>query len=234
MRTKKHKKSPKKVWYFKFDIAAWIVDTRILTDTEKAVWIDLLAFMWKNTKDRGRWRGDWNDLSRMLGRDRLMLSCTVTSLKNKGICTVTEYPGEVVFIESSRMVNEAKSLTIKSNQNKRAYQNSVGDSVGDSAEHIHSYSYSNTKDKDMAELAFEKFWNAYPKKVAKVAAKKAYLKLAPDSDLEAQILKVISALVKTEGWIKDNGQYIPHASTFLNQRRFEDELALATRPEVVL
>ena len=28
---------------------------------------------------------------------------------------------------------------------------------------------------------------------------------------------------KTEDWMKDGGQYIPHAATWLNGRRWEDE-----------
>jgi len=34
----------------------------------------------------------------------------------------------------------------------------------------------------------------------------------------------LSRWSKSEQWTKDNGQYIPHAATWLNGRRWEDEL----------
>jgi hypothetical protein len=38
-----------------------------------------------------------------------------------------------------------------------------------------------------------------------------------------QILAVIEKLKQSEQWIRDNGQYIPHPSTWLNQGRWTDE-----------
>jgi hypothetical protein len=32
---------------------------------------------------------------------------------------------------------------------------------------------------------------------------------------------------KSQQWVKDNGQFIPHASTWLNGKRWEDELEAA-------
>ena len=38
------------------------------------------------------------------------------------------------------------------------------------------------------------------------------------------MLKAIEKQKGSEQWTKDNGQYIPHPSTWLNQSRWEDEL----------
>jgi len=71
---------------------------------------------------------------------------------------------------------------------------------------------------------FEEFWTDYPKKVGKGAAEKAWSKI---KGVEKQ--KIIDAL-KTqrnqEQWRKDNGQYIPHPATWLNQRRWEDDVGV--------
>lgn len=70
---------------------------------------------------------------------------------------------------------------------------------------------------------FDRFWMAYPRKVAKPAALAAFAKIAPD---EATLERMLAALAKqsrADGWLKDNGKFIPHPATWLNQRRWEDE-----------
>jgi len=68
---------------------------------------------------------------------------------------------------------------------------------------------------------FLDFWTAYPRKVGKGAALRAYQKIkAPRPGLN-QILASIKAHEKTEQW--KSKTLIPHPSTFLNERRWEDE-----------
>ena len=71
---------------------------------------------------------------------------------------------------------------------------------------------------------FQSFWSAYPNKKAKPAALKAFTKLKPDTALLDEMLKAIATQKQWAQWQKDNGQYIPMPSTWLNQRRWEDEL----------
>lgn len=69
---------------------------------------------------------------------------------------------------------------------------------------------------------FEKFWAAFPRKDAKVQAEKAFAKLCPNEQLLADILAGIKRAETSEQWRKDEGKFIPYASTWLNQRRWED------------
>lgn len=71
---------------------------------------------------------------------------------------------------------------------------------------------------------FDRFWKQYPKKVAKAAAEKAWRKLKATNDLEATILRAIDAHKATEKWQENGGAFIPHPASWLNQRRWEDEL----------
>lgn len=71
---------------------------------------------------------------------------------------------------------------------------------------------------------FQAFWSAYPNKKAKLAALKAFTKLKPDTALLDEMLKAIATQKQWAQWQKDNGQYIPMPTTWLNQRRWEDEL----------
>ncbi len=72
---------------------------------------------------------------------------------------------------------------------------------------------------------FELFWNAYPKKVGKDAAAKAFDKRKPDAALLAQMLAAVERQRGSEAWRKDGGQFIPNPATWLNQGRWMDECA---------
>lgn len=70
---------------------------------------------------------------------------------------------------------------------------------------------------------FEKFWVEWPRKVAKAEARKAWAQTARvRPDLET-VLKAIKAASATEQWMRSNGQFIPHAATWLRGERWEDE-----------
>jgi len=75
------------------------------------------------------------------------------------------------------------------------------------------------------EFGFAEFWSAYPKKDAKTTALASWLKLAPDDELRATIVAAVTAKAQTRDWLKDGGQYVPMASTYINQRRWEDQSA---------
>lgn len=67
---------------------------------------------------------------------------------------------------------------------------------------------------------FESFWKAYPRKVAKPAALKAWLQHKPDLQ---QVIYALKNQSQSPQWQKDGGQFIPHPATWLNQERWNDE-----------
>ncbi len=71
---------------------------------------------------------------------------------------------------------------------------------------------------------FEKFWSCYPKKKSKGIAEKVWLKIKPDEPLFEKIISTLEQLKMSEDWNKDNGKYIPHPSTWLNAKGWEDEV----------
>lgn len=74
------------------------------------------------------------------------------------------------------------------------------------------------------DVSFEKFWKAYPKKSGKGAAEKAWKKIKKPSETIELILTAIEWQRKSPQWTKENGQYIPNPATYINQRRWEDEI----------
>lgn len=69
---------------------------------------------------------------------------------------------------------------------------------------------------------FDSFWQAYPKKVAKPNALRAWKKIKP-GEVPA-ILASIEWHKKGEDWAALGGQFIPYPATFLRNRRWEDEV----------
>lgn len=80
-------------------------------------------------------------------------------------------------------------------------------------------------EKDSFSESFNDFWKAYPKKVSKTSALKAWNKLKPDDNLVREILSALEQQKKTAQWQKDDGQFIPYPTTWLNGRRWEDDLS---------
>lgn len=76
---------------------------------------------------------------------------------------------------------------------------------------------------------FEAFWAVYPRHVAKDAARKVWVKLAPDAALAEVIVARVQEHAASPQWRKDGGQFVPHARTWLNQRRWEDEMRQSPR-----
>jgi len=75
---------------------------------------------------------------------------------------------------------------------------------------------------------FDIFWEAYPRRIAKQNAIKAWNKIKPNQELLDKILKSLEVGKKSNDWTKDNGQFIPHPATWLNRGGWEDEFQEVT------
>ena len=71
------------------------------------------------------------------------------------------------------------------------------------------------------------FWPAYPRKVAKEAARKAAARLEREGVDLAEVMAGLEAARASDQWTRDGGRYVPHPATWLNGRRWEDEAIAA-------
>lgn len=69
--------------------------------------------------------------------------------------------------------------------------------------------------------AFDEFWAAYPKKKSKGQAERSFKKVAVPGSV---LLAAIEAQKKGADWLKEGGRFIPHPSTWLNAKGWEDEI----------
>lgn len=73
---------------------------------------------------------------------------------------------------------------------------------------------------------FDDFWKVYPRRVAKQNAQRSWKSLKPNDELVKRIVADVNRRLESE-WRGKDMQYIPHPSTYLNQRRWEDETEVA-------
>lgn len=74
-----------------------------------------------------------------------------------------------------------------------------------------------------AQMLFDRFWAAYPKKKGKESARRAWRKLRPDMALCRVMASALDRQKQSEDWRRDGGKYIPYPASWLNGRRWEDE-----------
>lgn len=73
---------------------------------------------------------------------------------------------------------------------------------------------------------FALFWAAYPRRVAKKEARKAWAQVDGAAHLDA-ILSALAWQVAQPSWTKDDGAFVPHPATWLRGERWDDE-----RPQI--
>lgn len=78
---------------------------------------------------------------------------------------------------------------------------------------------------------FEAWWTHYPnsKKIAKKKAWEAWKK-ATDKPGVDEMIQTLEAQKQSKQWIKEQGQYVPHPATYLNQGRWADSFQLSADP----
>jgi hypothetical protein len=74
---------------------------------------------------------------------------------------------------------------------------------------------------------FEEFWQAYPKKVGKEAARKSWGKYKPNLEL---VLHTLEWQIESDQWRRNDGQFIPNPATYLNQGRWQDQQPVESTP----
>lgn len=70
---------------------------------------------------------------------------------------------------------------------------------------------------------FDKFWAVYPRKIAKAEARKAWKQTEKVRPSIEKVTEALKKAAQTEQWMRGNGQFIPHAATWLRGERWDDE-----------
>ena len=80
------------------------------------------------------------------------------------------------------------------------------------------------------EWKFNTLWETFPprcgRKNGKAYAREIYKQISPGEEMFETMLTAIRVQKVSIAWRKDNGQWIPDLSAWLNQQRWEDEVIL--------
>ena len=71
-------------------------------------------------------------------------------------------------------------------------------------------------------------------KVAKIKAKTSWDKIEMDKSVFEKIMQGLRDYKTSDQWEKDDGEFIPHPTTWLNQQRWNDEFETGYGDEVVI
>jgi len=71
---------------------------------------------------------------------------------------------------------------------------------------------------------FTRFWNSYPRKIGKGSAERLFNRIKPDEALLNRMIQAIEAWQRSDDWTRESGRFVPHPTTWLNRRGWEDEL----------
>jgi hypothetical protein len=119
-----------------------------------------------------------------------------------------------------------KSYENHMNNTSKSHENHMENENRNDNENINNHSI-----KDYIAERFDEFWKAYPKKVGKEAARKAFTKIRPTAELFKVMLDGIERSKKSQQWQEEQGRFIPNPATWLNQGRWDDELTDAQQPK---
>ena len=203
--------------YFQHNIADYRKDTAHLTLLEHGVYRQLLDQYYLNEKPLP------------LDQDKLMrLLCARSEGEIRAVLSVL---GD--FFEKTELgyIHKRCDAEIEAFQSKQVKAVAAANKRWNNADAMQTHSEPNANHKpitinhkpltNIKPLSdFDTFWNEYPRKIGKAAALKAWIKHKPDIDL---VLKALEWQKKSAQWFKNNGLYIPHASTWLNGSRWLDE-----------
>ena len=116
-------------------------------------------------------------------------------------------PGVEVEVEVDREVEESKSKDLATDVAE----------VG-----VSSNGTSDPEDLTWGQIFETWFWERYPRKVGRPAAKKAWAGVRPQNQETVEAMN--EGLGRWQGfWAKKDKEFIPHPATWLNQRRWEDQ-----------
>jgi hypothetical protein len=76
---------------------------------------------------------------------------------------------------------------------------------------------------------FDRFYQEYPKKVARGAALKAFKSCKPNESLVETMIAALKLQADSPDWQKEGGKYIPNPATWLNGERWKDQLSLTEK-----
>jgi hypothetical protein len=168
---------------------------------------------------------------RMIGSNdddmKILISKNFIIPFDSGVCVIKHWKIHN-YIRADRLQetvyqDERKQITIKNNDVYSMSDISQSD-VGQMSEQVRLGKVRLGKvskpSSSILDDGFNEFWDVYPKKVGKEAARKSWIKEYPKIQT---VLNTLRWQIESDAWQKQDGQFIPNPATYINQGRWADE-----------
>lgn len=209
----------------------------------RGIWINALCFMWE-APERGKLAGTKDSLGRLLGATPAEMDQFWSDLDAYKFADVT-FCNSNVTLSNRRMVRDEKirqgtKLRVARHRSNAPCNADVTPPSSSSSSFSctkvqknpptpqHHETPQRAKPAPAARPSdslggFGEFWTAYPKKVSKGQAERTWAKLKLAPLMLPVLLAALERSKKSPQWSKDGGRYIPHPSTWLNAKGWEDQ-----------
>lgn len=203
----------------------WLKILSLLDQKENAITMNKYLVRQLSIVAKQREPNTWLTLSWMLARGWLASSKEF----QKDLETVISSPKYMEYHRShSRICNEkvpneldfsgigsSLNLNLKESKNKNMVKNKK----------------TSTIDLNGLQASFDKFYESFPKHVAKEEAKRAWKKIAPSPALFAEIMAGVERYKQTDVVRRGEMKYIKQPGSWLNGKRWEDEPSAFGKPK---
>jgi len=219
----------------------WLADPalNVCSLCAQGLWIRMLCYMWESEKrgylmvnNKALHKGQ---VCRLVGQNdpESEVLHWLQELEDAGVYSINDegviYSRRIVGDQQDTEIKESKEEKVSKKTSPRARTRVEDESnIGNYKTKAQvAEALRNKKLSYKSFPGFEKFWNEYPARNGVRANKQEaavswiFHKLEDEASV---ISKAVAALKDTDQWKKDSGKFVPMAVTFLNNRRWEDEV----------
>lgn len=178
--------------------------------------------LWCEADREGRL--SWNTRTlkrRYLSADDVDIDMLASELTDAGLIEIYEVEGrlyaEILSFKNHQVINNREAESVLPSRVKDASRRVQGEGRKEGKER--------KEGTESDDSLFDRFYEAYPRKVGRPAAIKAFAKCKADEALVDQMIAAIEEQKQSAQWVKDDGQFIPHPATWLNNERWTDSVS---------
>lgn len=153
------------------------------------------------------------------GKDAVLTG--VDRLESLGLIRRTSFENQTSLYELNDQPLPPESLL-----SENPLAENTTSAVGKSASALSENPTHNNKENNLNKTSahFKEFWSAYPNKKDKKRAEQKFEKINFKKHPIELIMRSLKELCSSDDWVKENGKYIPMASTWINGERWSDVL----------
>jgi hypothetical protein len=144
-------------------------------------------------------------------------------------------PEDAIFLQKRLSLSKPPDLETLINQGFLIREQDASNTLAEGKQDASSLHLEKRREEtEKSARAFAEFWDSYPRKVAKQDAMKAWNRAALQNGDFERVMLALHTANKSDGWMRDGGKFVPHPATWINGRRWDDELPTAERKKVAL